>query len=121
MLWVRTGSAYAGRERPLNTDRPRPSILSITLLGLPDFDLRLFRHKFLGYEGNPHPPAGMDTKKPPEFVERQLFVVDLNRDFTLGSAVVDDAAEQVTARQRNAAAKSPLAEAIRYAPRRLER
>jgi hypothetical protein len=41
----------------------------------------------------------MNREHPPEFRQRQLLVVDVDDDFSLRAAVVDDAAEHVAARR----------------------
>ena len=49
-------------EQPLPFQLAPAIFSSIALLGLSDFDLWVFCYKFLGYEGDPHAPTGMDTK-----------------------------------------------------------
>ncbi len=72
-----------------------PSASSLTLARLADFNLGLLIDQVVGHEGYPHAPARICSEQPAELAKRQFLIVDMDGDFAVGPAVLDEAAEQV--------------------------
>ena len=70
-------------------------------------DLRLLVDQFLGYEGDPHPPARIDREQAAEFPQRQLPVIDDDDGLALG-IVLDEAAKHLALRHPLAAVAAEL-------------
>jgi hypothetical protein len=65
---------------------------------LSDLNLWALGYELLWDERDPHPPSSVNGKQTTELPKRQLLVVDMDRDFPIWAAVVDDAPEHVAAR-----------------------
>jgi hypothetical protein len=97
--------AHESRCSQVSAEQASPSgsvgcwIAVVLLLRLPHLDLRLLVEAVVRHEDDAHAPSGIGDQEPPELAPGELLLVDPDDRLSVGSSVVDLAAQHAAARR----------------------